>query len=97
MKRVGLVVLLLVTIGALVAFAADYPKVGLILATGGLGDKSFNDQSYKGASDAAAQIAAQYDVTVDDVLDYVEPSDISEYEGYPVSYTHLTLPTICSV
>ena len=86
MKRVGLLVLLLVTIGALVAFAADYPKVGLILATGGLGDKSFNDQSFKGASDAAAQIAAQYGVTVDDVLDYVEPSDISEYEGYQLQF-----------
>jgi len=86
MKRVGLVALLLVTIGALVAFATDYPKVGLILATGGLGDKSFNDQSFKGASEAAAEIAAQYGVTVDDVLDYVEPTDIAEYESLQVTF-----------
>jgi len=86
MKRVMLVVLALLAVGALMASAADYPKIGLVLATGGLGDKSFNDQSFKGASDAAAVIAAQYGVTVDDVLDYVEPTDIAEYEGFQLQF-----------
>ncbi|MCD6142017.1 BMP family ABC transporter substrate-binding protein [Candidatus Bipolaricaulota bacterium] len=88
MKKLGAILAAVLLVGVLVVgvFAADYPKVGLILATGGLGDKSFNDQSFKGASDAAAQIAAKYGVTVDDVLDYVEPSDISEYEGYQLQF-----------
>ncbi len=68
------------------AQAGDYPRIGLVLATGGLGDRSFNDQSFKGASDAAAVIAAQYGVTVDDVLDYVEPTDIAEYEGFQLQF-----------
>jgi len=49
-------------------------KVGLILATGGLGDKSFNDISYAGVQ------KAQEDFGVD--FDYVEPKAIAEYEGY---------------
>ena len=87
MKRLAVVLLLMVVpLIACVAYSADYPKIGLILATGGLGDKSFNDQSFKGASDAAAVIAAQYGVTVDDALDYVEPTDIAEYEGYQLQF-----------
>ncbi len=77
-------VLLLVSTGF--AQEGDFPKIGLVLATGGLGDKSFNDQSFKGAADAAAVIAAQYGVTVEDVLDYVEPTDIAEYEGYQLQF-----------
>ncbi len=79
-------VLLVVGLVASVGFAQNPPKIGLILATGGLGDKSFNDQSFKGASDAAATIAAKYNVAIDDVLDYVEPSDISEYEAYQLQF-----------
>jgi len=82
----GITVIAIVTLFMSVGFAQDYPKIGLVLATGGLGDKSFNDQSFKGASDAAAVIAAQYGVTVDDVLDYVEPTDIAEYEGYQLQF-----------
>lgn len=86
MKRYLVLAIALVAFVAMVGYAADYPKVGLVLATGGLGDKSFNDQSFKGASDAAAVIAAQYGVTVDDVLDYVEPTDIAEYEGFQLQF-----------
>jgi len=86
MKRFVLLAIALVALVGLVGYAAEYPRVGLVLATGGLGDKSFNDQSYKGATDAAAVIAAQYGVTVDDVLDYVEPTDIAEYEGYQLQF-----------
>jgi len=86
MKRFLVLALVLVIGGAVLALGSQAPKIGLILATGGLGDKSFNDQSFKGASEAAAAIAAQYGVTVKDVLDYVEPSDISEYEGYQLQF-----------
>ena len=86
MKRYLAMVIAMVALMAIVGFAADYPKVGLVLATGGLGDKSFNDQSFAGATSAAQVIANQYGVTVDDVLDYVEPTDIAEYEGYQLQF-----------
>jgi len=89
MKRLLVLCVLAIAMVSLfvsIGFAQDYPKIGLVLATGGLGDKSFNDQSFKGASDAAAVIAAQYGVTVEDVLDYVEPTDIAEYETYQVMF-----------
>jgi basic membrane protein A len=86
MRRFLVLAFVLMMVGAVVAVGTQIPKVGLILATGGLGDKSFNDQSFKGASDAAAVIAAQYGVTVDDVLDYVEPNDIAEYEGFQLQF-----------
>lgn len=88
MKRWVAVVIAALVLVPLVASVgvAQAPKIGLILATGGLGDRSFNDQSFKGANDAAAVIAAQYGVTVDDVLDYVEPADIAEYEGFQLQF-----------
>jgi basic membrane protein A len=49
-------------------------KVGLILATGGLGDKSFNDISYAGVQKAKEELGI--------LFDYVEPKAIAEYEGY---------------
>jgi basic membrane protein A len=49
-------------------------KVGLILATGGLGDKSFNDISYAGCMRAKEELGVDFD--------YVESSAIAEYEGY---------------
>ncbi len=49
-------------------------KVGLILATGGLGDKSFNDISYAGAVRARDELGIKFD--------YVEPKAIAEYEGF---------------
>lgn len=54
--------------------AAPAEKVGLILATGGLGDKSFNDISYAGATKAEEELGVE--------LDYVEPKAIAEYEGF---------------
>lgn len=55
------------------SFAAP-KKIGIILATGGLGDKSFNDISYAGALRAKEELGVE--------LDYVEPKAIAEYEGY---------------
>jgi basic membrane protein A len=49
-------------------------KIGLILATGGLGDKSFNDISHAGVQRAKDELGI--------VFDKVEPIAISEYEGY---------------
>jgi len=49
-------------------------KVGLIMATGGLGDKSFNDISYAGVKRAEEELGIEFD--------YVEPAAIAEYEGY---------------
>lgn len=49
-------------------------KVGLIMATGGLGDKSFNDISYSGCQMAKDELGVDFD--------YVEPTAIAEYEGY---------------
>jgi basic membrane protein A len=49
-------------------------KVGLITATGGLGDKSFNDISYAGCMRAKEELGVDFD--------YVETTSIAEYEGY---------------
>lgn len=75
-----LLVLAVVVFGT--AMAVGHPKIGLIVATGGLGDRSFNDISFWGAEMAAEEIADEYGVSVDDVLDYVEPRSIAEYEGF---------------
>lgn len=47
-------------------------KIGLVTSTGGLGDKSFNDQSYAGLEKAVREIGAE--------MDYVEPHDFSDIE-----------------
>lgn len=76
-----IIVIIVVGIGAYYATrgpSAPAKKVGLILATGGLGDKSFNDESYWGALDAAEDL--------DVALDYVEPIEIAEYEGYQIDF-----------
>lgn len=46
-------------------------KVGIILSTGGLGDKNFNDMSYNGL------IRAQEDYGIE--FDYVEPKSVSDF------------------
>ena len=53
---------------------AEGKKVGLILATGGLGDKSFNDIAFAGVQRAKDELGVDFD--------YVEPAAIAEYEGY---------------
>ena len=49
-------------------------KIGLIMATGGLGDKSFNDISFAGVQRAQDELGIEFD--------YVEPTGIAEFEGY---------------
>jgi len=50
------------------------PRVGLVLATGGLGDKSLNDVTWAGVKRAEEELGIY--------SDYVEPTAIAEYEGY---------------
>jgi len=72
------VVLIVAAVGVYIVmrppWAPAKPKVGLILATGGLGDKSFNDISYAGV------VKAKEDLGID--FDYVQPTEIAQYEGY---------------
>ena len=49
-------------------------KVGLVMATGGRGDKSFNDISFAGVQMAEDKLGIEFD--------YVEPTAIAEYEGF---------------
>jgi len=59
---------------AQIAELSKPPKVGIVFATGGLGDKSFNDISMAGAQRAFEDLGVEYD--------YVEPTSIAEYEGF---------------
>lgn len=49
----------------------DAVKVGLVLSTGGLGDKNFNDMSYAGVVKAQEELGIEFD--------YVEPSSVSDF------------------
>ena len=49
-------------------------RVALIVATGGLGDRSFNDSGYAGVEKAQEDLGIEFD--------YVEPSEIAEYESH---------------
>lgn len=46
-------------------------KVGIVLGTGGLGDKNFNDMAYDGMLRAEADLGIQFD--------YLEPTSVSDY------------------
>jgi basic membrane protein A len=52
--------------------------VGLVMATGGLGDKSFNDISYAGVVRASQELGIDFD--------FVEPKAIAEYEGFQTDF-----------
>ncbi len=53
---------------------ANQLKVGVVFSIGGLGDESFNDAAFRGATDARDDFGIQ--------LDYVEPDDIAEMEDH---------------
>lgn len=46
-------------------------KVGIVLGTGGLGDKNFNDMAYEGLTRAQEDLGIEFD--------YLEPETISDY------------------
>ena len=52
--------------------------IAIVFATGGLGDKSFNDGCYTGAEKAVTDFGISFT--------YVEPTAITEYEGYIRTY-----------
>jgi basic membrane protein A len=81
MRKIAVVLIGVVLVG-LLGLGAGVPKIALILATGGLGDRSFNDQSYWGAERAAKELAERYGVPVEQIFSYVEPRSIADYEGY---------------
>jgi len=56
------------------AAEASELKVGVVFSIGGLGDESFNDAAYAGATQAAEEFGIR--------LDYVEPDDIAEMEDH---------------
>lgn len=55
-------------------------KVAIIFATGGLGDKSFNDSAMNGMNLAKAQLGIEFD--------YAEPSAIAEYATYLTQFAN---------
>ena len=76
-KNVSLLQMLIMTIsislvGTLVAM--EKPKVAIVFATGGLGDKSFNDSAMEGMKHAKERYSIDYD--------YAEPKAITEYHTY---------------
>jgi basic membrane protein A len=77
---VAVIIIAILIVAGLAVYLATRPaapaekKVGLILATGGLGDKSFNDISYAGVARARDELGINFS--------YVEPKAIAEYEGF---------------
>ncbi|MFP4016303.1 MAG: BMP family protein, partial [Halanaerobiales bacterium] len=49
-------------------------RIAIVFATGGLGDKSFNDSAYEGMQSAEEELGIQFD--------QAEPTAITEYETY---------------
>lgn len=74
-KKIMVSVLVLLFVFSLtVSVGAAEGKFGLILATGGLGDQSFNDLTYQGMQRAEEELGITFD--------YVEPKEIADYETY---------------
>ncbi|MFW9849216.1 MAG: BMP family protein [Candidatus Thorarchaeota archaeon] len=83
----AVVCIVVIAVGAVGAYIVFFPPTGLpdnpydvaiVFATGGLGDKSFNDAAYKGAMDAQDDYGINFT--------YVEPTAITEYEGFLREY-----------
>jgi len=64
--------------------ASGSVNVGVVYATGGLGDGSFNDQAQQGIQQAADEFDVGYDET--------EPSEVSEFTTFQQSYAESTDP-----
>jgi basic membrane protein A len=61
-------------------------KVAVIFATGGLGDKSFNDAGMRGVQRARSEFGA------DLVVSYVEPKDMAEFKTYQKDFADVADP-----
>ena len=76
-KNNMLLTVLVIAVSVLLAgplFAKDKPRVAIVFATGGLGDKSFNDSAMEGIKQAIRRYGIEYD--------YAEPKAIAEYHTY---------------
>jgi basic membrane protein A len=77
---IAIILIVIIAVAAIAVYYLTLPlpgegkKVGLVIATGGLGDKSFNDISYAGVERAQEELGIDFD--------YVEPESIAQYEGY---------------
>ena len=76
MKKLLLVLSLLVLTVSVIAET----NVAVVFATGGLGDKSFNDAAYEGLKKSEAEYKISYD--------YAEPTAITEYETYLAQFAN---------
>lgn len=83
LAAIVIVVILVAGVGAIVILGPilfpSSPKVAIVFATGGLGDKSFNDAAFKGATDFRTAYPTW-------TFTYAEPTQISEYEGFLRDY-----------
>jgi basic membrane protein A len=77
---IAIILIIIIAVAAIAVYYLTLPlpgegkKVGLVIATGGLGDKSFNDISYAGVVRAHEELGIDFD--------FVEPESIAQYEGY---------------
>jgi basic membrane protein A len=59
-------------------------NVGMVYATGGLGDGSFNDQAQQGIQRAASELNVEYDTS--------QPSEVSQFKNAQVGFAQSTTP-----
>lgn len=86
-KRIGLIFVMVLLVGLVVSpVYAQTPRIGLILAEGGLGDQSFNDAAFRGLMQAKDELGV-------DVV-YVEPADIAEMEEHQRAFADLDLDLV---
>ncbi|MGE5592929.1 MAG: BMP family lipoprotein [Betaproteobacteria bacterium] len=71
---VALVCVLALALGVSVGAAAPKARVAVVFATGGLGDKSFNDSGFAGLKRAEKELGIE--------SQYAEPQQIAEYETF---------------
>ena len=65
--------------------AEDETKyVGMVYATGGLGDGSFNDQAQQGIKEAASKFDLEYDES--------QPEEVSQFKSYQQQFAQSTSP-----
>jgi len=63
---------------------SDTTNIGMVYATGGLGDGSFNDQAQTGIQQAAEEFDVSYDES--------EPDSVSQFSTYQTQYAQSTDP-----
>jgi basic membrane protein A len=64
--------------------SGDAVNVGMVYATGGLGDGSFNDQAQQGIKKAAQELGVKYDEA--------QPSEVSQFKTFQTQFAKSTSP-----